>query len=240
MKDCRIPALLIALCLMLCVCSGCGDKDKTAAAADIRSVTLGEISQYRPTFTVDRPPTYNVLNSITNNSVIGDERQFVRIYDANGTEYIDEIELQPYQIYEVRMYFINDNSMANGSVENTFGHVDLPETVSESGSITGTITCDAAYPTPEKITDSITITTQESLTLTYITDSAWQYVANYNGKCSDQPIEDDILLFTGKSKIGYGDKTTGKWLIHQAAKEPQYVTFAFFTEPADGATTANP
>ena len=237
MKRYRTPTLLAILCLVLCLCSGCGGKNKTI---EIKSVTLGEISEYRPIFTTEHPPEYGVLNSITDNATIGDERQFVRVYDSAGTEYVDTVELQPYQIYEVRLYLINDNSKSDNKVIDTYGHANLPETVSERGTITADIFCDATYPIPEKISGSITVTSSKDLNLVYIRDSAQQYVIVSNNKCAYVPIDDVNGFFTDKSRIGTGGKNDNKWYIYGTSDDLQYVTFAFFAEPTDTTSGPNP
>ena len=54
----------------------------------------------RPTFTNSSPADYPVFNSITDNIVLGDERDFVRVVELvnEGEElnhYVDELEIEP-------------------------------------------------------------------------------------------------------------------------------------------------
>ena len=63
----------------------------------------------RTTYTNESPAPYATFNSITNNAAVGDERNFVRIGEANSTDpYTDEIEVVPGKEYEVYIYYHNN------------------------------------------------------------------------------------------------------------------------------------
>ena len=63
----------------------------------------------RTTYTNESPAPYAVFNSITDNVVIGDERNFVRMREADSDEkFRDEVEVEPGKEYEVFIYFHNN------------------------------------------------------------------------------------------------------------------------------------
>ena len=65
----------------------------------------------RPTYTMESPADHVTFNSITNNSAIGDEREFVRIVDkAAGGKYVTEMEIEANKDYEVYIYYHNNAS----------------------------------------------------------------------------------------------------------------------------------
>lgn len=222
-----LAAILISTTL-LCLCSGCGNKN----SVEIPSITMAEISEHRPTFTTDNPPDYAVFNSVVDHPIIGDERQFVRIYDSAGNEYIDSVELQPNQLYEVRIYFVNDAADASKKLVNTYCTASFPDTVTQQGGavITGILKCDAdTFIVPEETDDSISITCSTELSLKYVVNSAQQYSTTGTNKLDFTKIDPEDL-FGSRVSIGY--LQSGKNNTVLSGTDPQYVTFTFFTEPA--------
>ena len=112
----------------------------------------------RPAFTMENPSTYPVFNSITNNPIIGDERNFVRIGAIfnKRVQMQSTIEVVAGMQYLVRIYFHNEaSSTYNGpeyknsgvstqtKVSSQFSNVVKPN---EAGSIIGTIISENANP----------------------------------------------------------------------------------------------
>lgn len=62
----------------------------------------------RDTFTSKHPASYAVLNSITDQSMVGDERNFVRVRIAGEGEYRDYIRVRPGDKIELSVYVAND------------------------------------------------------------------------------------------------------------------------------------
>ncbi len=110
----------------------------------------------RTTYTMEQPADYAVFNSITNNSAIGDERNFVRIREANsGNPFRDEVEVVPGKEYEVYIYFHNDagsdtNATGYGMATNVRLVSAYPPTVNtnERGMVSGILSW--SYVTPEQ------------------------------------------------------------------------------------------
>lgn len=138
----------------------------------------------RKTFTNERPPCYAVFNSITNNALMGDERDFVRIREKNsGNKYSNNIIVEPDKQYEVLIYFNNDaayeyNSRTNkyvGVARNARVAASFPLLMkkAERGFVRGTIS--STTTTPLSVWASAHITASEDMSLHYIEGSAKIY-----------------------------------------------------------------
>ena len=135
----------------------------------------------RPTYTMENPADHVTFNSITNNSAIGDEREFVRIVDkAAGGKYVTEMEIEANKDYEVYIYYHNNASSTyntkkydyRGVAYNTKLATDFPSKLAagERGQVYASISSPTA--TPEKVWDEAFITAKEDMTLHYVTGSA--------------------------------------------------------------------
>jgi hypothetical protein len=57
---------------------------------------------------MESPSPYAVLNSITNDPAVGDERNFFRVrHDAEGTTYTDAVDVEPGDVLKVAIWFRN-------------------------------------------------------------------------------------------------------------------------------------
>lgn len=138
----------------------------------------------RPTFTMEKPATYPVFNSITDNSAVGDERDFVRVEEKNsGREYANIIEVEAGKQYEVYIYYHNDASKTFNDRAHNYAGVARDVRVSslfplelsagEQGVISGTIM--ASNSDPQAVWDEAYITAKEDMTLHYVEGSARIY-----------------------------------------------------------------
>ncbi len=140
----------------------------------------------RETFTKKEPASFPTFNSITDNSTIGDERDFVRIGQINAdvTELSNEVEIIPGRQYLVYIYFHNNASSTFNSSEYDRSGVALVTRMSSSftkvltpekdGVVTGTITADNTIP--EAVWDSAAMTTKaKKVLLSYVEGSAKIY-----------------------------------------------------------------
>ena len=122
------------------------------------------------------PAHYVAFNSITDNNVLGDERNFVRICraDSNGT-YVDNIQLIPGYFYEVYVWFHNNAAANLGEkcvARDVRMSISMPEKLAalQAGSIRGAITCPNAQP--QRVWDSCHIWATEPVKLLYLDGSA--------------------------------------------------------------------
>lgn len=140
----------------------------------------------RPTFTNESPASYATFNSITNNAMVGDERDFVRIVDKSlgkGGVYSSEIEIEPGKDYEVFIYYHNNASNIYNTAK--FNYVGVADQVrlmtnfpmklaaGERGIIYSEITSRNAKP--KAVWDEVCVTAKENLTLHYVLASARIY-----------------------------------------------------------------
>ncbi|MDO4271458.1 MAG: DUF11 domain-containing protein [Candidatus Saccharibacteria bacterium] len=121
----------------------------------------------RTTYTMQQPPTHAVFNSITDNPDVGDERNFLRVRDAdeknwatgttNGwTDTIDN--MQAGHTYEVRLYVHNNGEEGKYMASGVRARINLPTGQNVSGKqfeINGYLNADNATPT--EIWDNIVL-----------------------------------------------------------------------------------
>lgn len=82
----------------------------------IKEVKLG---RDRDTFTMGALPGYAMFNSVIDNPVVGDERNFVRVREiGSGETYSDEVEVIPGKEYEVYILIHNDAASDTNLEEN--------------------------------------------------------------------------------------------------------------------------
>lgn len=175
----------------------------------------------RPTFTVEKPATYNTFNSITNNPDYGDERNFVRIKDASDMgpgNWKDEINVTADKEYLVQMYVHNNAAdNLNKVAENVKVMANVPNNTAKQIQIDGFVTSSNAQP--NKIWDQAIFKSSQDFNLTYVPGSAVLY-NNVFGKTGAQ-LSDNIVTSNG-AMIGY-DKLDGK--IPGCFKYSGYVSF---------------
>lgn len=139
----------------------------------------------RPTFTNKEPADYPVFNSITDNIVLGDERDFVRVVELveEGeplNKYVNELEIQPGKRYGVFIYFHNNaKSKLNteeydysGIAWNTRVATKFPASLKagERGMISGIVS--STSTNPAKVWDEAYVTAKEDMTLHFVLASA--------------------------------------------------------------------
>lgn len=176
----------------------CGDAEITIQAesgctikfpVNVQSKNDGTQKYYgwgpkRPTYTNGRPAAYAVFNSITDNSAVGDERNFVRIEEKNsGRPYSSEIILEAGKQYEVYIYYRNDASETYNTKEHNYASVARDVRLSscfpsklkagQRDAVTGKFT--SSNTVPAAVWDAAHITAKQDMTLHYVTGSAKIY-----------------------------------------------------------------
>ncbi len=88
----------------------------------------------RETFTMQNPPDFITFDSITNNPDVGDERNFLRVRDADE-QYWDEqatngwtdtVNLEEGHTYDVRLYVHNNGIEGRYIAQDVRAHINLP------------------------------------------------------------------------------------------------------------------
>jgi len=175
----------------------------------------------RPTYTMANPADHVTFNSITDNSEVGDERNFLTIKDASNTTsggWQDSATAQAGHEYLVRLYVHNDASQnLNLKATNTRAKVNVPTTTGKSVQLGGFVTADNA--TPGEVWDSATLTGSSDFNVAYVAGSARLY-NNVFGQTGAQ-LSDNIVTNSG-ALLGY-DKLDG--IFPGCFKYAGYVTF---------------
>ncbi len=139
----------------------------------------------RPTYTNKSPADHATFNSITDNPVFGDERDFVRIVEKKGEgetkdTYSNDLTLETGKQYEVVIYYHNNaSSTVNDAAHNYAGMAynakviaNFPRALKkdEKGQVSAIITAEGTDP--ESVWDEAYVTASEAMTLHYVTASA--------------------------------------------------------------------
>lgn len=140
----------------------------------------------RKTWTMDDPADYATFNSITNNTSVGDERDFVRVAEAvsEGTSTaVNELHIQGGKDYVVTIYYHNDAASSYNKVEYNYKGVAqktrlsaaFPDALNagEKGQVDGLIYSVTANP--EEVWDEAYLIADEKVKLSYISGSAKIY-----------------------------------------------------------------
>jgi uncharacterized repeat protein (TIGR01451 family)/LPXTG-motif cell wall-anchored protein len=184
------------------------------AIAIIAPLVVNAWGPDRPTYTYQNPAPHVTFNSMTGTPNYGDERNFVRIKEANAANntYVDQINFQPGKEYTVMVYFHNNaasnlNHAANnykGIATNTKMRVQMPATVKagEKARITGFVSADNAQP--GTVWDEAYGSASNNVALRYVPNSATIYS---NGAVDGQKMPE--TLYTTGANLGY-DKLDGK------------------------------
>ncbi|MDO4979259.1 MAG: hypothetical protein Q4E47_03890 [Candidatus Saccharibacteria bacterium] len=162
----------------------------------------------RPTFTWESPADYRTINSITNNPEVGDERNFVRVREADTEDsFSDNVTAKPGKYYEVYVYFHNNaktslNASGKGMANNVRLSMGFPEVIQngQAGEIKGTICASNTDPGCVWDTAYIHAPAGQTVYLRYVPNSAVIYsLGTINGKT----LSDSALYSTDGAKLGY-------------------------------------
>lgn len=191
----------------------------------------------RDTYTIQSPADHATFNSITDNTAVGDERNFVRIGEAESNEpYSDEIEIVPGKEYEVYIYYHNDAATdTNGSGYGVATGVKLSSAYpiniekGERGMVSGIIMWSYVDPRDDqiyegKVWDEAYITTKsDGVTLKYKADTA---IIHNAGEMNGAVLPEKLFTEDG-TLIGY-NKLQGT--IPGCAEYSGYITYTLIAE----------
>jgi len=171
------------------------------AAASIAGVAMAWGPE-RPTFTMKKPADYVTFNSMTDNSVVGDERNFVIVKDAANKEkggFEDTIKAEEGKEYMVRVY-VHNNAAANLNLvaKNTRVTAAIGKNTGNKVSITGYVSADNAKP--QQVYDDVHFTSDSKFNLAYVPGSAILY--NSVSGTAGRAVSDSIVNGSG-AQIGY-------------------------------------
>lgn len=192
-------------------------KGMVALILAVLALPLGMASQAqawgpeRQTYTMQAPADHATFNSITDNALIGDERDFVRIVEkGTENEYSSDLTIEPGKQYIVYIYYHNDASETyNTTAHNQVGVAkevrlmsNFPDELAknERQAITGRIS--STSTTPEAVWDEAYVTAKEALTLHYVEGSAKIYNHWFqDGKLLSTKLFSEEGTFLGTSEM---------------------------------------
>lgn len=157
----------------------------------------------RDTYTMQVPAGHVTFNSITDNPVLGDERNFVRIAEVGAKTFSDEVKIVPGKEYEVYIGFhnnaasrLNFDSTASGVAMDVRIAASFPGTVSASNKGKVSAIISSSNATPKEVWDEAYVTTdsKDNVVLRYVANSA-KY---YNGFALNGSSLSDEYLFSEK------------------------------------------
>jgi uncharacterized repeat protein (TIGR01451 family)/LPXTG-motif cell wall-anchored protein len=153
----------------------------------------------RPTYTMAHPANHITFDSITDNSNIGDERNFVGIRETStNNKWSDSMTVQDGKEYTVRMY-VHNNAASNLNLvaENVTAKFNLPTTTGKSIQVDGFL--DSSNATPTEVYDSATFTSTDDFNLAYISGSL-----KYENNSPNSPFTLPESIFTSTGAVlGY-------------------------------------
>lgn len=182
----------------------------------------------RDTFTTAKPADYVTFNSIVDNPVQGDERNFMQVKasDAANSTYSDTIALTAGKKYTIFMYYHN-NAASNLKLTATgsYAKAQIPAVVNKGVSnvkAVGYIGAENAKP--NQVWDDVAFnnTSTGDIALRYVSGSARIY---NNGKTNGNLLSDTII--TSGAALGY-DSLDGK--LPGSGQYAGYLTFEILAD----------
>lgn len=162
----------------------------------------------RQLFTQANASDHVTFNSITDNPVWGDERNFMRIrdLDANAT-FSDVATLQPGRKYEIIVLYHNNakstlNADGTGIAKNAYARTEIPALVrSGASNVAAMAYVGASNAKPATVYDNVNLTnnTNVDIALRYVRGTA---KVSSNGVVNGQSIPDSLFTSTG-ARLGY-------------------------------------
>ncbi len=168
----------------------------------------------RPTYTMESPAPEVTFNSIINNPVLGDERDFVRIVESDtGGEFTNDVKVEPGKTYNVYIGYHNNaadnlNESGYGIAQRVRVASQFPEALEagESGDVNVIIEY-AYYPqgttdlTYAKVWDGATLSADEKVKISFVPGSA----IIHNGWGLDGTVLPDEIVTTAGDYIGLNE-----------------------------------
>jgi uncharacterized repeat protein (TIGR01451 family) len=183
----------------------------------------------RNTYKWEEDVPIRTFNSITDNPQIGNEREFVRIREADsGNIYSwERLNLEVGKEYEIYIYFHNNasaslNDSGAGMANNVRMRVQVPATLEkgEAGSVSAVIS--AANTIPDSVWDDVEIVSPERVYLRYVPDSA---VIHSNGSVDGENLPGAGLFSDDGTPIGYSKNYWGS--VAGGNEYAGFVTYRF-------------
>ena len=154
----------------------------------------------REMFTMKHPSRYAVFNSILDNNILGDERDFVRVMPyKTGKKYVNRLQVVPGYLYQAYVFYDNAASPSAGESGTARGvrlRMSFPTKLDAMsyGKVSATIS--ASNTNPPAVWNGCILWAAEDVVMRYVPGSA----KLYNGRHEGLPL--DIDIFCGGVLLG--------------------------------------
>ena len=165
----------------------------------------------RPTYTMKKPADHATFNSITDNNVIGDERDFVRVAEVGGKTWVNEQKIVPGKTYQVYIFFHNNAATktnttngGKGIATKTSIRSSFPTKINSSskGKVSATISSTSASPASVWDEAYFTTDSKTDIELKYVNASAKYYnQGKLNGSLLGTQLFSSEGLYIGYNKF---------------------------------------
>ncbi len=188
----------------------------------------------RTTFTIEKPASYVTFNSITNNPIDGDERNFARSVQSENPAIGDVANVQAGKEYTIRMV-VHNNAADNLKLEatGTKAMASVPQTIGKEVTVSSFVYANNAQP--NLVWDDVTFKSDKDFSLVYVPGSARIYNSGYAAGGQGQPLPDSLVTSAG-AMLGYAKAGDGiipgcfKYLSYVEYKvKPQFAPAPNFT-----------
>ena len=200
----------------------------------IFAVIIGSTSVFaygpkRPaTFTIEKPASYVTFNSITNNPVVGDERDFVRVKEVGTEKYVNALEISAGKTYEIYAAYHNNaasnlNADGRGVAKNTRMRGIVPKGLLKSRKTLVSVQISADNANPKAVWDEVSLTAKEDVSFKYVDGSATihtKYKDKFGNSVNGQKLSG---LLTDKGALLGATKLDGE--LPGCSEFSGYVTF---------------
>jgi hypothetical protein len=215
--------------------------DKSAVNEGQYSSQKGAWGPARQTFIVASPATYVTFNSIVDNPTYGDERDFLHVkpVEESSSKYVSSIKLIPEMTYKILVFYHNNASKSRNGVhfdgvgvaEGAYVRAEFPSYVRKDKVCYANVYLGAQNANPRYVFNSIVFTSDSTVTLRYVPNSAKLH--NFvNDNPSDSTIREFALspeqLFGEGAPIGF-DSMNGR--LPGCNEYAGFITFQMLAVP---------
>lgn len=194
------------------------------AAAIIVPIGVQAWGPSRATFTIENPANYVTFNSITNNPIVGDERNFTVAKPASNTSsggWSDNVDITGGDEYLVRVY-VHNNANANLNLKalNTRVTAAIDGDADMNAAISAYVSADNANP--RQVWDDVRFTNDKHFTLNYVAGSSKIYNNGFAAGGQGAEFSDAIVSAQG-APVGYA--AAGDGIVPGCFEFVSYITF---------------
>lgn len=201
----------------------------------VKNSSLTPWGPARKTFTWKNPAPHATFNSITDNPSVGDERNFVRIREANATnKFTDEVHLTPGKIYEIYIYYMNDASPALentsvGTAHDVRVRSSFPHIVTPARKFVVNATISASDTVPRDVWDGAYLTTDDDVVLEYVPNSL---ILHSYTETHGRALDANELFSRSGTLIPIDNDLPGV-ITSKSGKECGHITYCLVVKKAD-------